>query len=74
MFCMSYSLDLHAKQLQQCREDSHVVEQEDIVSGPVEDVHLGVTLIKHSWGKRMWGKAGHKIVLRSVIKYTKCLL
>lgn len=55
IFGASYSLDLHAKQLQQCREDAHVVEQKDIVSGPVEHIHLCVTLVKHSWGKR-WEK------------------
>jgi len=44
----SYSLHLHAEQLQQGREDAHVVEQEDIVPGPVEHVHLCVTVVKHS--------------------------
>lgn len=53
---MPYSLYLHAKQLQQRREDAHVVEQEDIVSGPVEHIHLRVTLIKHSWGEKVRGK------------------
>lgn len=48
---VSHSLYLHAEQLQQRREDAHVVEQKDVVSGPVEHVHLRVTLIKHSWGK-----------------------
>ena len=52
IFGVSYSLYLHAKQLQQCCEDSHVVEQKNIVSGPVEHIHLGVALIKHSWGKQ----------------------
>lgn len=46
---MSYSLYLHAEQLQQRREDAHVIEQEDIVPGPVKHVHLCVTLIEHSW-------------------------
>lgn len=46
---VSYSLYLHAEQLQQRREDAHVIEQKHIVSGPVEHVHLCVTLIKHSW-------------------------
>lgn len=46
---MSYSLYLHAKQLQQCCEDAHVVQQENVVPGPVEDIHLCVTLIEHSW-------------------------
>lgn len=44
----SYSLDLHAEQLKQRGEDAHVVEQKDVVPGPVEYIHLGVTLIKHS--------------------------
>lgn len=47
--CVSYSLYLHAEQLQQRREDAHVVQQKDVVSGPVEDIHLCVALIKHSW-------------------------
>ena len=45
-------LYFHAEQLQQCREDAHVIEQKDIVSGPVEHIHLSVTFIKHSWGER----------------------
>lgn len=52
--CVSYSLYLHAEQLQQRREDAHVVEQEDIVSGPVEHIHLCVTLVKHSWMRKCW--------------------
>lgn len=50
IFSVSYSLYLHAEQLQQRREDAHVVEQKDVVSWPVEHVHLCVTLIKNSWG------------------------
>lgn len=44
-----HSLYLHAEELQQSREDAHVVEEEDVVSGPVEDVSFCVTLIKHTW-------------------------
>lgn len=44
-----HSLYLHAEELQQSREDAHVVEEEDIVSRPVEDVCLGVTLVKHTF-------------------------
>lgn len=46
----SHSLDLHAEQLQQRREDAHVVQQEDVAAGPAEDVGLGVALVKHAWG------------------------
>lgn len=49
---MIYSLYLHAEQLQQRREDAHVVEQKDIVSRPVEHIHLCVTLIKNPWGRQ----------------------
>lgn len=43
----SHSLNLHAEQLQQRREDAHVVKQEDVAAGPAEDVGLSVTLVKH---------------------------
>ncbi len=35
---LHHLLDLHAEELQQSREDAHVIEEEDIVSGPVEDI------------------------------------
>lgn len=47
----SHSLDLHAEQLQQRREDAHVVQQEDVAAGPAEDVGLRVALVKHPWGE-----------------------
>lgn len=47
------SLDLHAEQLQQRGEDPHLVEQEDVVSGPAEDVRLAVALVERPWvGRR----------------------
>lgn len=54
VFSVSCLLYLHAEQLQQRCEDAHVVKQEDVVSGPVEHIHLCVTLIKHTWQKK-WG-------------------
>ncbi len=45
---LHHLLDLHAEELQQSREDAHVIEEEDIVSGPVEDISFWVALIKHT--------------------------